>query len=374
MTVPAVPPSFQCWELTPGEVSSLKIAHGYSGGMKLTLPEFGLTTAVAFFSDTGLLTDFQNLCAARRQLAAQYSYDLAVQEMEKVVKIEEQLEKAGHSLPDSSMLLKDGTDRLKKAKDHWDNHKFADAYREAQRALRPVRILMRAQWDAATRPLETPVGSPWAVSFYTLPKHWEFMDQVTAAKSGDNLIPGGDFEIVPGRAPETWSSQENTLDDVEMRAERVSQVSMATPIDPKTKKPGARKELKAKEGSQFLLLEIKPKSAPKERPVPKVLERTFLAVASPTVKLPPGSLVRVSGWMAIPDPIQASPDGALLYDSAGGEPLAVRLTGQTEGWRHFTLYRRVPASGVMNVTLALTGLGRAAFDDIRIEPLTANAR
>ena len=61
-------------------------------------------------------------------------------------------------------------------------------------------------------------------------------------------------------------------------------------------------------------------------------------------------------------------DGLLLYDSAGGEPLAYRLTGAT-GWAQIFLYRRVPASGTINVTVALTGIGSAYFDDIRIEPL-----
>jgi hypothetical protein len=368
MTVPLVPPSFQCWEVTPGEVRSLMISHGNTGGMKVTLPDFGMTTAIAFTSDHGLIQQFQTLCWARRQLAAQYTCQLAEVELKKVVSVEEQLEKAGHSLPDSAMLLKDANERIDAANKLWNNHQFGASYRKAQEAMRPVRILMRAQWDAAVRPLETPVASPWAVSFYTLPKHWEFMDQITSAKAGDNMIPGGDFEVVPGRAQESWSPQESTLDDVDMRAERVFEVSMAT-TDSKTKKAGARAKLEAKQGKQFVLLEIKPKTVGKDIPVPKVLERTFLSIVSPTVKLPPGTLVRVSGWMAVPDPIQASADGALLYDSIGGEPLAVRLTGQTEGWKHFTLYRRVPASGVMNVTLALTGLGRVAFDDIKIEPM-----
>jgi hypothetical protein len=37
-------------------------------------------------------------------------------------------------------------------------------------------------------------------------------------------------------------------------------------------------------------------------------------------------------------------------------------------WRKFHLYRRVPASGRISVTVALTGIGVAYFDDIRIEP------
>ena len=101
---------------------------------------------------------------------------------------------------------------------------------------------------------------------------------------------------------------------------------------------------------------------------PRALERTFLALHSPAVKLEPGSLVRISAWVRVPKPITGSTDGALLYDSAGGEPLALRFVG-TQKWKKFTLYRRVPASGTLHVTMALTGLGTVFFDDVRVEPL-----
>ncbi len=373
-TVPLVPPSFQCWEVAPGEVKALKVEKGKVGGMEVVLPEFGLTSAIVFTSDIALIQHFQELCWARRQLAAQYTYDLAVKELEKVARVEEELEKSGHTLPDGQALMKDAYDRLKAAKALWENHQYGAAYQEAQRALRPARIMMRAQWDKALRGLETPVSSPYAVSFYTLPRHWEFMDQINASSPGANLLTAGDFEVVPGRPVEQWYTQQSTLDEVDLRAERVAEIAVKPP---KNAKAGAQTTLTAKEGRQFLVLEIKPKS--KTVPV-SGLERTYLAVSSPTVKLAPGTLVRVSGWMAVPESIQLSPDGALLYDSAGGEPLAVRLAAATRAkdtepieWRHFTLYRRVPASGMMNVTLALTGIGRVAFDDIRIEPMGAPA-
>jgi hypothetical protein len=71
----------------------------------------------------------------------------------------------------------------------------------------------------------------------------------------------------------------------------------------------------------------------------------------------------------VPEAIRSSVEGAMLYDSAGGEPLAVRLTAATGSWRKFTLYRRVPASGLMQVTLELRGVGAVFFDDVRVEPL-----
>jgi hypothetical protein len=331
-------------------------------------------------------------------MAAQYTYDLAVQEFQKVARVEEILEKDGHTLPDGALLVKDAYDRLKIAKSLWENHQFSEAYREAQRALRPARILMRAQWDKALRPfdnpaepqlpvkpLDSPVSSPFAVCFWTLPKHWEMMDEIKNAKVGSNLVPSGDFEVVPGRAQEDWTHTANTLDDVDLQWDIVKEISIKLPPNAK---PGSPKLLMPQEGKQCLLLEIKAKPGP--TPAPKSLERTYLSINSPTVKLPPGTLVQVSCWMAIPDAIQASVDGALFYDSAGGEPLAIRLASPIltpvpppqpppapppppplPTWKKFTLYRRVATSGTINVTLALTGLGRVAFDDIRIEPLIA---
>jgi len=79
--------------------------------------------------------------------------------------------------------------------------------------------------------------------------------------------------------------------------------------------------------------------------------------------------VQITGWVRIPAPIQLSPDGALFFDSIGGEQLGVRLINQC-AWQKITLYRKVPESGKVQVTLALRGLGNVYFDDIRIEPMT----
>jgi hypothetical protein len=118
-----------------------------------------------------------------------------------------------------------------------------------------------------------------------------------------------------------------------------------------------------KEGKQCLLLEVKAKD-----PLlpPAALERTFLALHSPAVRLPPGTIVRISAWVKAG--VSVSPDGALLYDSAGGEPLALRVNA-TPDWKRYYFYRRVPANGSISLTLATTGLGAVFFDDVRIEPL-----
>jgi hypothetical protein len=232
---------------------------------------------------------------------------------------------------------------------HYNDGDFQESYLAAQRAMRPVRLLMRAQWEKAAGDLDTPVSSPYAVSFFALPRHWEFVEQLRRLGPAANALPNGDFELASDRTAESWQAQEATMDEVQMTASRV------------TDEPHG--------GKQCLMLEIQPKGS--GAPAPQALERTFLAIHSPAVRLEPGTPVRITGWVRIPGPIQASADGAMLYDSAGGEPMAVRLAGTTKTWKQFTLYRKVPASGSIHLTLALTGLGKVYFDDLRIEPLVA---
>jgi hypothetical protein len=406
ITLP-LPQYLQVWEVLPGVVRPVEAVERTPGGVQITLKEFDLTTALVCTSDIDLIVEFQKAERNNHQLAAQYAHDLAVAELKKVRAVYERLDQVGHRLNDGAELLGKAERSLQQTEDLWDAHRYGEAYLEAQRALRPLRILQRASWEAARKDLvsgsaepvrtaqkvtraqappdtgrtaapttgapppgirpavgpaslsgyaavlDTPVSSPYAVSFYTLPRHWQFMDEVRACTPGANVLPGGDFEAAPGGWPEAWLEQKVTLpsDGVELSADRVTD--------------------EAKEGKQCLRLRIKAKDLLHP---PAALERTFLAVHTPAVRLQPGTLVRVTGWVRLPGGIGASTDGALVYDSAGGEPLAIRLTGGQPKWKQFTLYRKVPATGTINVTMALTGIGTAYFDDVKIEPLQPAAR
>jgi hypothetical protein len=221
---------------------------------------------------------------------------------------------------------------------------------------------MRAQWEAAVRDSESPVATPYIISYFSLPRHWDFMEDVRRSVPTTNVLPGGDFELIAQRVQDTWKPEEPSLDPVEMLAKRVTEIDV--PFAAKQGETPSNVEL-PREGKQCLLLQISPKN--RQQP-PLALERSLVSLTSPVVRLKPGSLVQISGWVRVPEEIKATADGALMYDSAGGEPLAVRIHEPTP-WRKITFYRRVPPSGEIQVTLALTGLGRVYFDDIRIEPL-----
>lgn len=355
IVVPQVSQGTQAWEVTPGEVRSLKATRDY-GGTKVVVPDFDLTTAIVFTSDTKLIVRFQEHCRAIRQFAAEWTYAQAVEEKRKVEIIQQQLAQLGQAIPQTESLLTQARKRLESAKQHWDTHHYSESYREAQRALRPLRILMRAQWENAVKGLDSPVAVPHAVSYYTLPTFWQMAQELRQASPGANVLPGGDFEDAPGQTQTSWFPVEvPSLDEVTQKAQRVGSAAGASVTPKKGKLCGA--------------LMVAPKT-PNARI--GALERTYVAVNSPQVKLAPGTLVKISAWIHIPQPILASVDGVLFFDSTAGEPLAIRLTDAT-AWKQFSIYRRVPPSGTLNVTLALSGIGTAYFDDVRIEPMLAEA-
>lgn len=366
IVVPQAPPGTQAWEITPGEVRRLRNDRVVFG-QQVVLPEFGMTSAIVFTSDRDLVARLQEQARVRRQKAAQWTYDLAQAELEKVLVVQRALEGQGQTIPEAARLLQDAQRRLQQTKTLWENRVFAEAYREGQRVLRPLHILMRKQWEKAARGLDAPTSSPYVLSYYTLPRHWQFMQDLRRCVPAANALPAGDFEENPDRPTEPWRKELMTLDEVDLLAHRVGSVvpPRGWDKDDKLRKSPFYFSAAPRQGQRCAMLQVRPKVG---KAIPRALDRTYLALSSPQVKLPPGSLVRLSAWINVPASILASPDGALFYDSAGGEPLAVRLT-QTPGWKKYVLYRRVPTSGVLQVTLALTGVGTVFFDDVRIQPL-----
>ena len=81
-----------------------------------------------------------------------------------------------------------------------------------------------------------------------------------------------------------------------------------------------------------------------------------------------GHLQKLTGWYRIPEPIRASADGLLIYDSAGGEALGIRMH-HSATWKKIEVFRKVPTSGQISISLALTGLGTVYFDDLKIEAI-----
>lgn len=403
ITVPLVHDGADPWLITPAGVECLwHSAKRAAGGTELTIPEFDLVCPIVFTNDRpGLVAWWQDYTRKYGRLAARWALDMAAVEYEKVAAVHGKLTALGVEVKGADSLFKKSVAFHEEARRQFAAELYDKAYAEANRALRPLRVIMHDHWQQAVATLDTPTASPFAVSFFSLPRHWELFHEMQGTKPGANLLPHGGFEF-SGQIPAAgvrvdalpgWSARFGTLD-------RVNVAAGVIPADKFDEKPEPRKQPDPVKGPfapgrriaspdegytppapelgrGLLRLEVryqgeKGKDGKYESMSAYPLERTFLAVDSPPVRLPPGTLVRVSGWVRVPKEIVGSADGVLFYDDAGGEPLAVRLAVQQD-WKRFHLYRRVPATGQISVTLALTGVGAAYFDDVRIEPLVPNS-
>jgi hypothetical protein len=402
-TVPLVPDGAEPWELTPVRVQSLQNQlRQTADGIQVTLPEFDLTAAVVFSSDfakDGLLAMWQKHVKRVGRFASDWAIKLAEEQYRKVVVTHEKLEACAPPLEvvNANELINQARCAIIDAKRNRAGNNDEAAYFEALRALRPLRILMRAHWERAVGSLDYPAATPYSVSYFTLPRHWDLAARLREARLTASTLPDGDFDrlrptdtrglevtTLPG-----WSVQEVALDDVVMSARIVSaeesqEQVVLKPVPPRqiylptshAKRIEEAQPPKPELGRGVLRLSIGPKpvtlkKGEKAPPEPRALERVFLAVNSPAVTLPPGSWVRISGWVRLPGPIRASVDGAMLFDNTAGEGYAVRLTEKTD-WKKFHFYRKVPENGEVRVRMALTGFGTAYFDDIRVEPFVGS--
>ena len=399
LKVPTVPDGATPWRITAAGVDEIKDVKSVVGGTEITINEFDTAAAIVFTSDlgpTGKVVRWQdNTRHKLARTAANWAREQAVAQFNKTLITHKNILTAGGpDVREAADLLKESTCAIDRASLYTDNAQPDMAYREARRALRPLRVLQRQHWLNATEKLDTPTASPFAVSFYLLPKHWELTRYIQQTRPGGNSLLHPGFELNEKVAEEGaavsslpgWTTRRTFLDPVIGVAAIVnSDAELVEDAIPKpltygkdrfgqpgrpvpTMTDALNQQPRPNLGRHCLKLAISPDEVKLGiGKVPQALERSFLAVDSPAAEFPAGTWVRISFWTKVLE-MRSSADGVMIYDSAGGEPLSVRPNVGPR-WQQFHLYRQVPESGKIGITFALTGLGLAFFDDVKIEPM-----
>jgi hypothetical protein len=345
LIVPSVPESSRAYELTAGRLQPLRHKRD-TGGMRLTLEEFGLSALLFTAQDPLIIDAVTRRASANGRLSVELERQLTARKLETTgaligqlanrmppkLNVAEQLAAARQDLQSCDARLAAGD--------------LPDASLHARRAMRPLRFLQRTAWETAVASRDSPVASPGTTGFAMLPWHWALMDRLAASRPGPTLLPGGDFEDFNVMLRSGWRTFQHATEGVQSAADLVAEA--------------------ARSGRWGLRMTARADDA--ENP-PTLIETPPIWIASPGVQVEPGQLVVIHGWVNIPRPITGSVDGLLVVDSLGGEDLALRID-KTAGWREFTLFRVADQSGPISVTLALTGLGEVRLDDISVQLLS----
>ena len=342
--VPGIPEANEAYELLPGAVSPVVRKHA-ALGLKVTLDEFGLCSRVLLTQDPRVITEMTKRAEEIAHRAAELQRHLAAAKLKTVEQISEQLRGRIAPVPQAAEWIGTARKYLAECDARFAAREYKEAYLNAERAMRPLRMVERAQWERATAGLFSPIASPLAVCYRTLPNHVSLMQQTIRATPGPNLLPAGDFEDVIAMSQAGWRRVEHITQGIQYSAD-----------------PHAMAAHGGRSGLRLIAQPVEPTDSPAQIESPPVW------ITSPAIPVQAGQLLRIQGWVHVPRPITGSVDGLLIVDSLGGEALAARID-QTPGWQQFTLYRIAPQSGPVTITFALTGIGEAWLDDVTIQPL-----
>ncbi len=341
---PGIPESSDAFEVTPAGMRTLHPKR-VTGGTRITLDEFGLTSLVVLTQDPAVLSRLRQRLTATAPRAVELERALAADKLAAVVEIDGRAAERSRRLPQAPVRLEAARASLTRVDAALAGGDIGLAFLEAQRATRPLRMLAREHWQQAIAGLSSPVSSPLAVSFGTLIWQFDLQDRLARASAGENLLAGGDFETLDRTVRSGWQHFQYSHPGLQSGAE------LAT--------SGAHG------GQGCLRLRVAPVDSQQS---PGLVESPPLWVTSASTPTQAGALYRIRGWIQVPGPVTGSIEGAMVFDSLAGLALAERV-GQTDGWREFVLYRFAPRAQPLFLTVALSGLGEVLIDDVTIERL-----
>ena len=334
------------WEVSPTKIVPLtgegRVKRG-AGGLEITLKQFDQTSAIIITRDRELIDAMRRKVAQIAPQSAAVCVALAREKLERVRRIDEELQSLGASQPDGPQILARSQEYVMMAEDALARGSYQAASEAAGRAMQLQRILQKAHWNDAVRSLPSPMSSPYTICYQTLPDHWRLMQRIGQSdfSSQENLLKGGNFEDADTFFAAGGKHEGNDIPGVHA---------------------GADLYPSKQEGNYSLRLHALP--IPQENP-PEIMPTSPVIIKTPPVSVKSGQVIHVSGWVRIPNPIQRSLDGVMLFDNIAGPAAALRWTEAGE-WKQFFFLREVPETGPYELTLQLTGLGEVQFDDLRV--------
>jgi hypothetical protein len=363
LVVPGVPDDYNVYEITPAGLRPLRHRR-IAGGTAIAVEDFLLTSLILMTSDPAVENALRMRTSQLAPRAAKLQRELTALTREQVAAVDARLTDHIQYPSASSAVATAGAglqsaDQLLAAADAAQSRDqlqaagfYSQAYLAARNAAYSLAHWKRSVWEKSTSTFSSPVTSPLAVDFNTLPEQIKFAAAITGPTPGENLLVGGDFENLQTMLQAGWRNAEHPRSDLQTGVE----LSPLAPFN----------------GGHSLHLQVQPvKQQSATALAAQLVESPPLWVTTAPVHLAAGEVVCIRGQIRIAQPIVGSVDGLMIIDSLGGPPLALRMN-QTDGWKEFVMYRAVPYAQDVTVTFALTGIGQVWVDDVTIRRIPSS--
>jgi len=354
LLVPGVPEAHRPWELTHSTLRPLDHRR-VTGGVSMTLDNFHAAAVVLISGDPAATAHVQEIVRRTAPTAALLARSQAAAAIARSSRLAAELPRQalGH-LPVTEMLAEAQRDATQAEAFLQTDPATAVKLLERSRAI--AGQLERLFWERGVTATGSIVASPLTTSTASLPDHWRLIEALGTATAGDDLLVGGGMERIELLAEHGWRHVVQPSQTIETGVELATR--------------------RAAEGERSLRM-IAAAADPEQAPL--VVETPPIWITTPPVRAAAGTLLEISAQVWVPQRVEGSVDGLLVFDSYGGPALAERVN-KTDSWRRLVLYRIVPPADTeadptaesppLTVTFALTGLGEARIDAVAIRPLS----
>ena len=275
-----------------------------------------------------------------KQTLVQMRNELTQQWMAIMQLIDQQMGRMGKSSSAASGAFNQAANEYRNAQTQLNGSSQQAAIDFLNRADERLAFMRR---DMITGPLgmfQSKTSTPFVSHTSLIPLHWELANRLRDVSWNPNGLAGGDFENLGMMMSNGWKNQRLEDNQFVTRVE----LSEAAKVD----------------GAYGLKLSVAAQSQP-----PAVVDSTPLWISTPEIPIRGGQLVRIHGWVHVPQVIRGTHDGLMITDTLGGPDMAERIP-VTKGWQEFSLYRGASKDGTIQVKFSLNGMGEALLDEVTI--------
>lgn len=379
------PEGAQAFEFSPGGMRVLETKRGF-GGRRIKLDNFGVSSLILMTTDLDLGQRLEAQINQNRSIAVQLAIRQAQLQYEWVTSINDKLVGMNHGYKEGPEMLAAAAKTIEDARAFLEREDYLNAWTEARRAGRSLRLLMRIHWDRAMEavtkatdfgekaPKDDPAtkkasgaakkktkapkiaqprimatGCAPCVAFNTLPQHYRLLEWLEDKWFSDNLLASGSFDDLPALQQDRWDPETYEYEGVSGKIDVTSKTAYH-------------------DKGRALHLSVVPtdKDAGVDG-LPIFFDFPPIAIRSPAIPVTAEYLYRISVLVKAPLNSVSGIGGVIVRDSIGGEALQYRTNEKITDWARVVMYRRAPEDGTLTVTLGLAAYGEAFFDDFRVE-------
>ncbi len=336
-----IPATYYTWNFTVDGMTPLPNKR-VTGGVQFTLDEIPLVSTV-------LMTQNMNVTASLSQRSRLFGMKMATQMVEIAeLRLRYFLQFYGSSplSADDSVWYDRAKYYLRLADAARHSGDYAEAFLQAQRAIRPIELLEQRLWKQRTAGLASPNDVPTATAFRALDLHRSWMESVQDLRAGVTRLPSGDFEDLEAFKKAGWTLSPNRVEGTVAGVDLTAEAAFI--------------------GNFGLQLETRGTSLERS---PAFLDSPAIHLVSPEMHLgPPGTIYEIQAWVNVPRRLLGTVDGLKITCTNGGSVLAQRIL-ETRGWQKIQMWRIVTDNNPIRVKIELGGYGKAWIDDLRVMPM-----